>query len=245
MPHPEGSGWRPDIHRRKMGDNAAGAVPGAHMFALVITTLDWFGVAVFAVTGALVASRKQMDIFGFALLATVTGIGGGSLRDLLLGQAPVFWVKEPLYVGICVAVAVVVFFTAHIPESRYRLLMWLDAVGLAFFCVVGAGKGLVAGPYIAVVMAVITASFGGIIRDVIGGESPFLLRKEIYVTAALAGAVTFVGGIGIGIPDTVAAIAGFVVCLVIRGLGLVYGLSLPTYRTRPGRTAEELKKIGL
>lgn len=215
------------------------------MFEVVITTLDLFGVAVFAVTGALVASRKQMDIFGFALLATMTGVGGGSMRDLLLGQTPVFWIKHPVYIGICAAVAVVVFFTAHIPESRYRLLMWLDAIGLAFFCVVGAGKGMVAGPYIAVVMAVITASFGGIIRDVIGGESPFLLRKEIYVTAALAGAVTFVGGIGIGVSETVAAIAGFTVCLVIRGLGLVYGLSLPTYRTRPGRSVEDLKKIGL
>jgi uncharacterized membrane protein YeiH len=215
------------------------------MFALLITTLDWFGVAVFAVTGALVASRKQMDIFGFALLATVTGIGGGSVRDVLLGQLPVFWVKEPAYVGICVAVSAIVFFTAHIPESRFRLLMWLDAIGLSFFCVVGAGKGLAAGPFIAVVMAVITASFGGIIRDVIGGESPFLLRKEIYVTAALAGAVTFVGGTGLGIPETAAAIAGFVVCFVIRGLGLRYGLALPTYRARPGRTAEELKQLGL
>jgi len=217
------------------------------MFDLMIATLDWFGVAVFAVTGALVASRKQMDIFGFALLATVTGIGGGSVRDLLLGQLPVFWVKQPAYVAICVAVSAVVFFTAHIPESRYRLLMWLDAVGLAFFCVVGAGKGLEAGagPFIAVVMAVITASFGGIIRDVIGGESPFLLRKEIYVTAALAGAVVFVGGHALGIPDAVSAIAGFAICFVIRGFGLRYGLALPTYRARPGRSEEQLKKLGL
>ena len=216
------------------------------MFDLLITTIDWFGVAVFAVTGALVASRKQMDIFGFALLATVTGIGGGSVRDLLLGQ-PVFWVQEPAYVAICIAVSAVVFFTAHIPESRYRVLMWLDAVGLAFFCVVGARKGLEAGagPFIAVVMAVITASFGGIIRDIMGGESPFLLRKEIYVTAALAGAVVFVGGQGLGIPATAAAVAGFAACFVIRGFGLRYGLALPTYRARPGRTAEELKQLGL
>jgi len=224
-----------------MGDNAAGVL----MFALLITTLDWFGITVFAVTGALVASRKQMDIFGFALLATVTGIGGGSVRDILLGQLPVFWVKQPAYVAICVAVSVIVFFTAHIPESRYRLLMWLDAIGLSFFCVVGAGKGLDAGPFVAVVMAVITASFGGIIRDVIGGEIPFLLRKEIYVTAALAGAVVFVGGAGLGVPEAVAAIAGFTVCFVIRGLGLRYGLALPTYRARRGRTAEELRKLGL
>jgi uncharacterized membrane protein YeiH len=205
------------------------------MFQLVITALDWFGVAVFAVTGALVASRKQMDIFGFALLATVTGIGGGSMRDLLLG-VPVFWVGQPLYVGVCVMVAAVVFFTAHIPESRYRLLMWLDAVGLSFFCVVGASKGLDtgAGPFIAVVMAVITASFGGIIRDVIGGESTLLLRKEIYVTAALAGAVVFVASRGLGIADTIGAIAGFATCFVIRGVGLRYRLALPSYKTRAG-----------
>jgi len=205
------------------------------MFQLVITTLDWFGVAVFAVTGALVASRKQMDIFGFALLATVTGIGGGSMRDLLLG-VPVFWVGQPLYVGVCVMVAAVVFFTAHIPESRYRLLMWLDAVGLSFFCVVGASKGLDtgAGPFIAVVMAVITASFGGIIRDVIGGESTLLLRKEIYVTAALAGAVVFVASRGLGIADTIGAIAGFATCFVIRGVGLRYRLAPPSYKTRAG-----------
>jgi uncharacterized membrane protein YeiH len=94
-------------------------------------------------------------------------------------------------------------------------------------------------------MAAITASFGGIIRDVIGGEIPFLLRKEIYVTAALAGAVVFVGGAALGLPETAAAIAGFAVCFAIRALGLLYGLSLPTYRARPGRTAEELEKLGL
>jgi uncharacterized membrane protein YeiH len=216
------------------------------MFQALLTMLDWFGVAVFAVTGALVASRKEMDIFGFALLGTVTGVGGGSVRDLLLG-VPVFWVQQPLYVAICIAVSAIVFFTAHIPESRYRVLMWLDAVGLSFFCVVGAAKGLDAGAgaFIAVVMAVITASFGGIIRDIMGGESPFLLRKEIYVTAALAGAVVFVGGRAPGIPDTVGAVAGFAACMIIRGLGLRYAWSLPTYKARPGRSAEELKQIGL
>src|SRR5215212_4223914 len=209
-------GANPAAHRIqgcKIGDNAAGCrdlLLGVEMFQVFLTTLDFFGVGVFAVTGALVASRKQMDIVGFALLGTVTGVGGGSVRDLLLGL-PVFWVQQPLYGVICIVVSAVVFFTAHIPESRYRLLMWLDAVGLSFFCVVGAAKGLDtgAGPLIAVVMAVITASFGGIIRDILGGESPFLLRKEIYVTAALAGAVTFVGGTGLGLPETAAAIAGF------------------------------------
>jgi uncharacterized membrane protein YeiH len=140
--------------------------------------------------------------------------------------------------------------SAPIPTFAFTALAGrggVMAVGLAFFCVVGAGKGLAAGagPFIAVVMAVITASFGGIIRDVIGGESPFLLRKEIHVTAALAGALVFVGGRAIGVPDVAGAIAGFLTCFCIRGLGLRYRLALPTYRPRPGRTAEELKRLGL
>ena len=165
------------------------------MMSTLTGLLDLFGVAVFAVTGALTASRKQMDIVGFALLATVTGIGGGTLRDLVLGAQPVFWVREPVYVAICIAVAVIVFFTAHIPESRYRLLLWLDALGLSFFCVAGADKALTAdaGWFIAIVMGVITATFGGVVRDVLGGEIPVILRREIYATAALAGAGVFVG----------------------------------------------------
>ena len=214
------------------------------MLSTLITTLDLLGVAVFAVTGALVASRKQMDIVGFALLATVTGIGGGTLRDLVLGATPVFWVQQPVYVGVCIAVAGIVFFTAHIPESRFRLLLWLDALGLSFFCVVGADKALEsgAGAFIAVVMGVITGTFGGVVRDVLGGEIPIILRKEIYATAALAGATVFVVGAETGVPPTAAATAGFAICLVIRGLALQRGWSLPVYRPRPGRTPSELDR---
>jgi uncharacterized membrane protein YeiH len=212
--------------------------------ATVITVLDLLGVGVFAVTGALVASRKQMDIVGFALLATVTGIGGGTLRDLLLGFSPVFWVHQPIYVLICIAVAGIVFFTAHIPESRYRLLLWLDAVGLSVFCVVGAEKALEAGAgaFIAVVMGVITATFGGLVRDVLGGEIPVILRKEIYASAALAGSAALVGGIAAGLAPAAAAVAGFAICLGIRGLALQRGWSLPVYRPRAGRTPDELDR---
>lgn len=214
------------------------------MLSTLITTLDLLGVAVFAVTGALVASRKQMDIVGFALLATVTGIGGGTLRDLVLGATPVFWVQQPVYVGVCIAVAGIVFFTAHIPESRFRLLLWLDALGLSFFCIVGADKALESGSggFIAVVMGVITGTIGGVVRDVLGGEIPIVLRKEIYATAALAGATVFVVGAQTGLPPTASAIAGFAICLVIRGLALQRGWSLPVYRPRPGRTPNELDR---
>jgi len=211
--------------------------------ATLITVLDMLGVGVFAVTGALVASRKQMDIVGFALLATVTGIGGGTLRDLVLGLTPVFWVQEPVYVAICIVVAALVFFTAHVPESRYRLLLWLDALGLSFFCVVGADKALAAGagPFIAVVMGVITATIGGVVRDVLGGEIPVILRREIYATAALAGASAFVAGVMAGYAQPAAA-AGFAICLAIRGFALQRGWSLPVYRARPGRTPDELDR---
>lgn len=207
------------------------------MMATLPGLLDLLGVAVFAVTGALTASRKQMDIVGFGLLATVTAIGGGTLRDLALGAQPVFWVREPIYVAVCIGVAVVVFFTAHIPESRFRLLLWLDALGLSFFCVAGADKAIEAGTgwFIAVVMGVITATFGGVVRDVLGGEIPVILRKEIYATAALAGAAVFVGLFAAGIAGGLAAFAGFAVCLTIRGLALQRGWSLPVYRPRPGR----------
>ena len=208
------------------------------MHASLLIALDWFGIAVFAATGALVASRKEMDVFGFALLAIVTGGGGGAVRDLLLGRLPVFWVQEPAYILVCVIVAVILFFTAHLPESRYRLLLWFDAIGLSLFAVVGADRALevVPNPVIAIVMGVITATFGGIIRDILGGEGPALLRKEIYVTAALAGAAVFVGGQALGlVAQSNALLAGFLACLLVRGLALWFGWSLPPYRARPGR----------
>jgi uncharacterized membrane protein YeiH len=208
--------------------------------------LDWFAVAVFAITGALVASRKEMDIFGFALLATVTGVGGGTVRDLLLGQAPVFWVKEPAYVGICLVVSTIVYFTAHIPQSRYRVILWLDAIGLALVSVAGADRGLEAGagPFIAIVMGVITAVFGGIIRDMLGGESPVILRKEIYVIPAITGAALFVTATINDAPRWLAVGAGFSICFVVRGLALYYGWALPAYKSRPGRSYVDTRARG-
>lgn len=203
--------------------------------------IDFVGVVVFAATGALVASRKEMDVVGFALLGTVTGIGGGTLRDLLLGL-PVFWVEAPAYLVICVVVSCVVFFTAHLPYSRYRLLLWLDAAGLALFAVVGAEKALIAGagPVIAVTMGVVTATFGGVIRDVLGAESPVILSREIYATAALAGALGFVLLDAIDLPRDAALAAALALGFAVRGAAISFGWSLPRYRPRPGRRPEDL-----
>lgn len=216
------------------------------LFSSLIAFLDATAVGVFATTGALVASRKQMDIFGFALLGTVTGVGGGTVRDVLLGRLPVFWVEKPAYVAIALVVSAIVFFTAHIPESRYRLLLWLDAVGLALVCVIGASIGLEAGhgPFIAVVMGVITAVFGGIIRDVLGGESPVILRREIYVIPALIGALLFVVSHQSGVAYPIAALGGFLACFTVRALALMLGWSLPAYKPRPARAAKTVAPDG-
>lgn len=204
--------------------------------------LDWFGVVVFATTGALVASRKQMDIVGFALLGTATGIGGGTVRDTLLGKLPVFWIVEPSYLMTCVAVSCGCFFLAHIPQSRYALLLRFDAIGMALFAVTGAEIALVAGahPIVAIAMGVTTATFGGIIRDILGGESPVVLRREIYVTAALTGAGIFVVFTLAGIAREFGLLSGFMFAAAIRFGSLRWNWSLPRYRPRPERQASDI-----
>lgn len=204
--------------------------------------LDWLTVAVFAVTGALVASRKQMDIFGFCLLGLVTGIGGGTLREVLLGTYPLFWVEQPAYVIVCVVVSCIVYFTAHLAQSRYVLVLWLDAVGLSLVCVTGANHSLLAGTgaVVAVVMGAITATAGGMIRDLLGGDSPVILRREVYVTAAIVGAAVFVAAETLGVPHVIAMVLGGAICFAIRGLAIVFRWSLPTYKPRPGRDPADL-----
>lgn len=201
-----------------------------------ILVLDYAGIAVFAATGALAASRKQVDIIGFLFFAAITGIGGGTVRDLIL-DVPVFWVVNPDYLLICVVTAVLVYFTAHLFESRYKLLLWLDAIGLAAYCVFGAWKGLevTGSPVVAVVMGVLTASFGGILRDQLAGEPSVLLRPEIYITAALAGAAIYTGLGLAGLPLMLAALPAALAAFAIRAGALKFGWSFPPYKGRPGR----------
>jgi uncharacterized membrane protein YeiH len=206
------------------------------MLQSLIIVLDWFGICVFAVSGALVASRKQMDVVGFAMLGSVTGIGGGTIRDVLLGIQPIFWVAQPTYLLACVIVACATFFFAHILQHRYRYLLWFDAVGLALFAVTGAGGALAHGanPSIAVAMGVATATFGGIIRDILGGESPIILSREIYITAALVGATVFVGLLGVGASQDIAVVLGFGAGFGLRAAALHWGLTLPRYQPKAG-----------
>ncbi|WP_309139649.1 trimeric intracellular cation channel family protein [Siccirubricoccus sp. G192] len=210
---------------------------GLAAFEQLLRALDLLGIAAFAASGALVASRKQLDIVGFVLIAIVTGFGGGTLRDLLLGRTPVFWLRAPELLGVCAAAAVLVFFTAHLVESRFRLLLWVDALGLALYAVVGAEIALLAGadPWAAVLLGVVTATTGGILRDVICDELPLILRREIYLTAAAVGATTFVALRIEGVWREPALAAGFLAAFGLRAVALLRGWSLPAYRARPGR----------
>jgi uncharacterized membrane protein YeiH len=212
----------------------------------LLTILDYAGIALFAATGALAASRKELDLVGFLFFAAATGLGGGTLRDIVLGRVPVFWVLEPTYIVICVVTGAFVFFTAHLIEWRYRLLIWLDAVGLAAYSVLGAAKGLAAtgSPTIAIVTGALTATFGGILRDLLANEPSVLLRPEIYITPALVGAAAFTAGSAAGLPLVASSGLGVAVAFALRGGAIHYGWTLPRYRPRPGRPQDEAIKGG-
>jgi uncharacterized membrane protein YeiH len=200
-------------------------------FDTVASVLEWLGLVAFAITGAVVAARKQMDIVGLIVLGTITAIGGGTLRDIFLGQLPVFWVRQPLYLFVCLVISAAMFFMPQPGPRHYRIVLWIDALGLGLFAVTGAERALAvdANPYIAILMGVITASFGGIIRDIFANETPVVLSYEIYILAALAAAACFVGLYSFGAPRDLALGGGLVVGAFLRGLALQFNWSLPRY----------------
>ena len=196
----------------------------------LLAGLDYAGVAVFAASGALAAARAKYTLVTFAFFAAVTGVGGGTLRDLLIG-APVFWVYRSDYLGVCLIAAGLVWV---LRADRWRLdaLLWLDALGLAAYAVIGAAKALSYGvpPLAAVAMGVLTASFGGIVRDVLAGQPSVLLRREIYVSAAALGAAVYVGAAVAGVDTRVAGLAGAAAGFGLRAAALRWNVALPDYR---------------
>nr|WP_111302037.1 trimeric intracellular cation channel family protein [Paracoccus saliphilus] len=206
--------------------------------AALVAALDYGAVLVFALTGALVASRAQLDPVGFIFMAALTAVGGGTLRDLILGREMVFWVAQPAYVLIAAAAALVVFWTAHLFESRYRWLVWLDSVALGVAVAAGVGVSMEGGfgPVIVVIMGVVTGTFGGLMRDVVGNEVPLVLKQgQLYLTAAFGGALTAVTLVWLGLDRAEALIACAVVVWVLRAGSLHFGWRLPVYRPRPPR----------
>jgi uncharacterized membrane protein YeiH len=201
-----------------------------HVIGPLLGILDYAGIAVFALSGALVAAGKRQTLVTFLFFAFVTGVGGGTVRDLLI-DAPVFWVEENATLLICLAAGLIIWWS---PERMWRgdMLLWLDALGLAAYATFGAAKGLAYGvaPLPAIAMGVLTACVGGIVRDVLTGEPSILMRPELYVTAAALSAALMVALLLLGFPGfaagLVAAIAGF----SLRAGAISRGWRLPAYR---------------
>ncbi|MDO5613169.1 MAG: trimeric intracellular cation channel family protein [Paracoccus sp. (in: a-proteobacteria)] len=206
--------------------------------AALILALDYTSALIFALTGALVASRKQLDLTGFVFMAALTAVGGGTLRDLLLDRAPLVWVARPSLIVMAALAAAAVFWTAHLLESRARALLWLDAFALAIAVPAGVGVALGVGvsPVIVVLMGIATGTFGGLMRDVVGNEVPMIFRQgELYITAAFGGALTAVLLVWLGLPQPAALLACAAVVLALRIGSMVWGWALPLYRPRPPR----------
>lgn len=210
--------------------------PGLTTPETVLGALDFAGVAVFAATGALAAARERHDLVTFAFFGAITGVGGGTLRDLLIG-APVFWVQDWRYIAVCVVASIAVWVVGARPW-RFRALLWLDAVGLAAYGVFGAAKAELFGvaPLICIVMGALTACFGGIVRDLLAGQPSILLRREITISAALLAATIFVVARMFGLDAWPAALIAAPCGFALRAGALVWGWSLPGFPGAPARS---------
>ncbi|MDZ7770196.1 MAG: trimeric intracellular cation channel family protein [Woeseiaceae bacterium] len=205
--------------------------------------LEMIGTAVFAISGALAASRAGMDVFGFSVLALMPAVGGGTLRDIVLGRLPVFWVEDNSYVAVALIAAIVVYFFANRPGFRKTLLIWMDAAGLALFAVLGTeiALGMGTSTLIAVMMGVSTAVLGGMIRDIISNEIPMVLTGEIYATAAFVASIAYILASQAGIGRTWALVIGVAAGFAVRAVSIVFHLSLP--RSTPRTTGPDISPI--
>lgn len=197
----------------------------------LIRLLDLAGIGVFALSGALMAVRLRQTLVTACFFALVTGVGGGSVRDLLIG-APVFWVQDGAIAAVCIAIALTVWATPERWWQRGQLLEWADAVGLAAYAVFGTAKALAWGvpPVPALMMGVITGCVGGTIRDILAGVPSIIMRPEIYVTAAALSSGLYLVLLWLGLGTAIAAVAGASAGFMLRGAAIRWSLALPTYR---------------
>ncbi|MGB3407120.1 MAG: trimeric intracellular cation channel family protein [Jannaschia sp.] len=204
----------------------------------LVLGLDIASVLIFAITGALVAARAQLDVIGFIFIACLTAVGGGTTRDLLLGREPVFWIGDPSPVAVSAVVAVAVFFTHHLLPSRLTWIVWLDAVALSVAAAAGVAVAHDMGQdiWVQLVMGIVTGCMGGLLRDVVCNEVPLVLNQgELYVTAALAGAAAGVIARELAAPGLWPLAACVFVTFLLRAGSIRYGWRLPSFRARPPR----------
>ncbi|HET6409678.1 MAG TPA: trimeric intracellular cation channel family protein [Chthoniobacteraceae bacterium] len=195
------------------------------------------GVAVCAISGALEAGRKSFDLLGVAIIALVTAIGGGTLRDVLLDRHPIFWIAEPTYLLVILASAALTVLYVKFQHPPYRALLLADALGLGFFTISGAqvaqSKGMPA--VIIILMGAITGAAGGLFRDVLSAEVPLLLRRgELYATASIAGATMYLAFEAMDLPRHASATLGAAVVIGLRYAAIRWRIALPVFRTPGG-----------
>lgn len=199
---------------------------------MLLYILDLFGTVVFAISGVWLACRKDMDLFGAMVLAFVTAVGGGTIRDVLLSATPVFWIQDTLYLLVILATTLFAILVRQWHERSKWILQVSDALGLAVFVVIGVTKSLSFGvePMVAVMMGVLTGCGGGAIRDMLAGEIPMVLRQEIYASAAMAGGAVFILLEPLLQNINHTSIIAAVVVLLLRLMAVYKGLSLPRFR---------------
>ncbi|KAB2823409.1 TRIC cation channel family protein [Aliivibrio finisterrensis] len=199
---------------------------------MLIYIIDMFGTAIFAISGVLLAGRLKMDPFGVTVLASVTAIGGGTIRDMALGATPVFWITDTNYLLVIFVTCILTMLIIRKPKRLpWYVLPVSDAIGLAVFVGIGVEKALSynADPMVAVIMGVITGCGGGIIRDVLAREVPMVLRSEVYATACIIGGIVHTSVLEFNIQSSTAMLFGVATTLVIRLAAIRWHLSLPTF----------------
>ena len=191
-----------------------------------------FGTAIFAISGVLLAGRLKMDPFGVTVLASVTAIGGGTIRDMALGATPVFWITDTNYLLVIFVTCILTMLIIRKPKRLpWYILPVSDAIGLAVFVGIGVEKALKynADPMVAVIMGVITGCGGGIIRDVLAREVPMVLRSEVYATACILGGIVHTSSLAFDIEGSTSMLLGVATTLIIRLAAIRWHLSLPTF----------------
>ncbi|CAB5124466.1 hypothetical protein D3OALGA1CA_2794 [Olavius algarvensis associated proteobacterium Delta 3] len=201
--------------------------PSSDPLSASILAFMYFGDVVFAISGALTAARYRMDLVGFVLIGTITGIGGGTTRDLLLGRT-VWWTQNPTELILCVAASLITFFFIRSDITRRKGMIWADALGLAAFSVVGCHIALTFGApiVIAVFMGMLTATGGGVIRDILTGTQPLILCGKLYATAALFGSLGYAVLAQSSLPQGVAEMLAFLAAFSLRAAAIVFNIRM-------------------
>jgi len=193
---------------------------------------DLAGVFVFAISGSLAAGKKGLDLLGVIVIAVVTAIGGGTLRDILLDHHPIFWIKDPGYLVVILLASLFTLFYVRLKKPPLKALLIADALGLAFFTITGTqiAESSNLHPIILVVMGTMTGVVGGVLRDILSAEVPLILRRDIYATAAITGSIIYLVLQSLGVEADIAAMVAIGTIFILRLLAIVWGVRLPVFR---------------